>query len=292
MKTLGLNLTTSLIKLILSIDVDRFENMDTSPHRKIPSTQLRADSQEGRSILHRIGPVTDSRVQSDSEESSTSAESDEPDWTKRSKVPRMRMYADEEEVRIERRKAQVQAHTRRESRSVERETRHRQRRRRSRSNSVHREHSRSHRSRERRHWKSDKHESRDRETVSRSKDDLRSRLHREGRSKLKGSVCVIGSTVWDRLNDQQRYNAKDWEQETSESDSQGDPVADDNDRDYPDLRDSLKGVKNSPTFEGGDLRSKLNQKKTMRQNVPVQKSPLRIEIDNDEYYRLIGSDQE
>ena len=273
------------------------------PLRKVPTMQLRADEEKDRSVLLRIGPVTNPvPTQSDSEDSSSSGDSDEPNWTKRSKVPRMRMYADEEEVRIERRKAQVQAHTRREprhfrereSRSVERETRHRRRRR---SSSVHRESSRSHRSRERKQRKSEtheRHERDERDSVSRNRDDLRSRLHKEGKSRLKGSVSVITSTVWDRLNDHQPDSAAaDWEQETSESESeQGDPVADDDDGDYPDLRNSLFQSKNSsPTLDRGDLRSKLNLKKTMKQ-VPVQKSPLRIEIDNDEYYRLIGSDQE
>ncbi|KAG8225485.1 hypothetical protein J437_LFUL009478 [Ladona fulva] len=49
-----------------------------------------------------------------------------------------------------------------------------------------------------------------------------------------------------------------------------------------DLRASLT----KKTFEG-DLRSKLNRNKSLKQN-----SPLRIEIDNDEYYRITGGDQD
>jgi hypothetical protein len=102
-------------------------------------------------------------------------------------------------------------------------------------------------------------------------------------------VSVVTSTVWDRLNHHQVGDAVDWEQESSGSDSDENDLQDD----HIDLRDSvLQGKKNNSRFEGGDLRSKLNLKKTMRQHIPMQKSPLRIEIDNDEYYRLIGSDQE
>ncbi|KAJ9586285.1 hypothetical protein L9F63_020079 [Diploptera punctata] len=226
-------------------------HIEKSPPRRAPIIQHEADEQKSTSVLNRIGPT----VQSDSEDTSLSAESDEDDWTKRSKVPRMRMYADEEQVRIERRKAQVQAHTRKEPRHFhERE-----------STSVEHEARRSTR-------RENSHQIRDRR-----EDDLRSRLRKEGNARLKGSVSVITSSVREKQPD----NAVNWEQETSESGS------DDNDE-YADLRDSLQGRKNSH----GDLRSKLNLKKNMKQHVAIQKSPLRIEIDNDEYYRLIGSDQD
>lgn len=89
--------------------------------------------------------------------------------------------------------------------------------------------------------------------------------------------------MWERPKHHRTGDAVDWEQETSDSDSDNNDLEDS----YADLRNSvLRGKKPSSRFEGGDLRSKLNLKKTM------QKSPLRIEIDNDEYYRLIGSDQE
>lgn len=236
-------------------------------------------------------------LHSDSEGSSKSFESDgESEWTKRSKIPRMRMYADEEEDRIERRKAQVQAQSRRQNdrdaRNYHKDSRSgdRERRQRRRSSSVHRESSRSQAQNRDSNWRKSKtFESFERHTVCRSRDDLRSRLARDGRSKTKGDVSVVTSTVWDRLNHHQVGDAVDWEQESSGSDSDENDLQDD----HIDLRDSvLQGKKNNSRFEGGDLRSKLNLKKTMRQHIPMQKSPLRIEIDNDEYYRLIGSDQE
>jgi hypothetical protein len=240
------------------------------------------------SILHRIGTVAAAApvLQSDSEDASKSVESDEEsEWTKRSKIPRMRMYADEEEVRIERRKAQVQAQTRRTQDRDMRDNREKvsryedqERRRRRRSSSAHKESSRPHyRNKDSNRKKSKAFESFDEDTTSRTH-DLRSRLDKDGKSKVRGGVNV-SSTVWDRLN---QHQATDWEQETSGSDSDVD------DRGRGSL---VQGKKSSSRFEGGDLRSKLNLKKTMRQN-PLQKSPLRIEIDNDEYYRLIGSDHE
>lgn len=257
------------------------------------------------SILHRIGTVTAAPVlQSDSEGASKSVESDEEsEWTKRSKIPRMRMYADEEEVRLERRKAQVQAQSRRkEDRDVRSnhekvsryEDQERRRRRRSRSSSAHRERSTSHsRNKDSKQRKSKAFESFDKDTTSWTRDDLRSRLDRDGKNKVRGGVNAVTSTVWDRLNHHQAGDALDWEQESSSSDYDVNELQDDDRGSYADLRGSLlQGKKNSSRFEGGDLRSKLNLKKNMRQHTPLQKSPLRIEIDNDEYYRLIGSDQE
>jgi hypothetical protein len=255
------------------------------------------------SILHRIGTVTAAPVlQSDSEDAAKSVESDEEsEWTKRSKIPRMRMYADEEEVRIERRKAQVQAQSRRKQDRDTRENREKvsgyedqeRRRRRRRSSSAHKESPRPHyRNKDSNQKKSKAFESFDENTTSRTH-DLRSRLDKDGKSKVRGGVNV-NSTVWARLKHHQAGDAVEWEQETSASDSDvNDPQDDDrDDRSYADMRGSLvQGKKNSSRFEGGDLRSKLNLKKTMRQT-PLQKSPLRIEIDNDEYYRLIGSDHE
>jgi hypothetical protein len=249
------------------------------------------------SILHRIGTVTAAPVhKSDSEDASKSVESDEEsEWTKRSKVPRMRMYADEEEVRIERRKAQVQAQSRRKQDRDVRNNREKvsryddkERGRQRRSSSAHKESSRPHsRNKDSNQRKTKSFESFDEDATH----DLRKRLDRDGKSKVRGGVNVVTSTVWDRLNHHQAGDAVDWEQETSSSDSDVNDLQD-NCGSYPDPRGSLlQGKKNSSRFEGGDLRSKLNLKKTMRQT-PLQKSPLRIEIDNDEYYRLIGSDHE
>lgn len=288
--------TKSVHKTFFSV-TESYDPKKSPPHRSSPTTQPSFDEQQGKSILHRTGIAATAAVLNSDTDASKSCESDEEsEWTKRSKIPRMRMYADEEEVRIERRKAKVQAQSKRkENRDVrdyhEKDSRSqdRERRRMIRSSSVHRERSRSEaRNRDSNQWKSKTFESFERDTtsISRRCDDLRSRLDRDGKIKTKGSGSVVTSTVWDRLNRRQVADTVDWKQELSGSDS------DDLDS-YADLRDSvLQGKKNSLRFEGGDLRSKLNSKKNMRQHIPMQKSPLRIEIDNDEYYRLIGSDQE
>ncbi|PNF30903.1 hypothetical protein B7P43_G05211 [Cryptotermes secundus] len=273
---------------------DSHDVIKASRPRAFPTTQPSYDEHEGRSILHRIGTVTAAPDRaSDSEEASNSFESDEEsEWTKRSKVPRMRMYADEEEVRIERRKAQVQAQSRRKKERDMRNSHEDQERRR--SNSAHKESSRSHsRNKDSKHRKSRTFESFDKDTTSKTQDDLRSRLDRDGKSKARGGTSVVTSTVWDRLNHHQSGDTIDWEQESSGSDLDVSDLQNNDHGSYADLRGSLlQAKKNSSKFGGGDLRSKLNQKKTMREHTPMQKSPLRIEIDNDEYYRLIGSDQE
>lgn len=281
------------IRLFFSV-TESYDPKKSPPHRSSPTTQPSFDEQQGKSILHQTGIAATAAVLHSDTDASKSCESDEEsEWTKRSKIPRMRMYADEEEVRIERRKAKVQAQSKRkENRDVrdyhEKDSRSQDRERRQtiRSSSAHRERSRSEaRNRDSNQWKSKTFE-RDTTSISRRRDDLRSRLDRDGKIKTKGSGSVVTSTVWDRLNRRQVADTVDWKQELSGSDS------DDLDS-YADLRDSvLQGKKKSLRFEGGDLRSKLNSKKNMRQHIPMQKSPLRIEIDNDEYYRLIGSDQE
>jgi hypothetical protein len=270
------------------------------PPRSFPTSQPSFDEQQGRSILHRIGTAATAPVLLSDSDASKSCESDEEsEWTKRSKIPRMRMYADEEEVRIERRKAKVQAQSKRKKNRDVRDYREKnsrsedQERRQKISSSVHQESTRSEaRNRDSSKWKSKTFESFDRDSMSRSHDDLRSRLGRDGKSKTKPGVSVT-STVWDRLNRHQADDTADWVQKSSGSDSDENYLQDEDLDSYADLRDSLlQGKKNSSRFEGGDLRSKLNLKKNMRQHIPMQKSPLRIEIDNDEYYRLIGSDQE
>lgn len=284
------------------MSADSHDVIKASRPRAFPTTQPSYDEHEGRSILHRIGTVTAAPDRaSDSEDASNSIESDEEsEWTKRSKVPRMRMYADEEEVRIERRKAQVQAQSRRKKERDARNSHEKvpriedqERRRRRSSSSAHEESSRSHsRNKDSKHRKSRTFESFNKDTTSNTQDDLRSRLDRDGRIKARGGASVT-STVWDRLNHHQSGDTIDWEQESSGSDSDVNDLQDNDHGTCADLRGSLlQGKKNSSKFEGADLRSKLNLKKTMRQHTPMQKSPLRIEIDNDEYYRLIGSDQE
>ncbi|XP_049786475.1 nuclear cap-binding protein subunit 3-like [Schistocerca cancellata] len=132
------------------------------------------------------------REQNDSSDNSSngnnSPDRDDARWTRRSKVPRMRMYADEEQIRLERRRAISQQLTRRP---------------RTRSPSPS-DHSRS--------------------------QDLRRRL-------VKARRAVT-----------------------------------------PDI------------ITTSDLRSKLNLKKTLKLKAR-QKSPLRIEIDNDEYYKFLESDR-
>lgn len=185
---------------------------------------------------------------SDSDSSATS--DDTVPWTKRNKRPRMRMYADDEQARVERRKAQNQrsqqpAKSGRQLRSQE-----------------------------------DPPPARGKSVLTRKKEDLRNRIGSDtSRSRFQQNSG--SASVWNRLDHRHLRELN------SETDSE--TVAEDEaewaleDEDYTDLRDSL-GKKN---IEGGDLRTKLNMKKTLR-----QKSPLQIEIDNDEYYRLIDSDNE
>lgn len=279
-----------------------YDTRSSSQPRTSPITQPNFNEQQGRSILHRTETVAAATpvLQSDSDEASESNASDEESqWTKRSKIPRMRMYADEEEVRIERRKAQVQAQSKRKidrdmktyhEKISSSEDRRKHRRSSSSSSNGHRERSRSQAGNKKiSQQKSETFDSFKRESRSKHHDDLRSRLGRDGKRKTSEGASVVTSTVWERLKHHHTGDAVDWEQETSDSDSDNNDLEDS----YADLRNSvLHGKKPSSRFEGGDLRSKLNLKKTMRQHTPMQKSPLRIEIDNDEYYRLIGSDQE
>lgn len=285
-----------------------YDTRSSSQPRSLPITQPNFNEEQGRSILHRTETVAAAAaplLHSDSDEASVSNASDEESqWTKRSKIPRMRMYADEEEVRIERRKAEVQAQSRRKiDRDMEtyhkkisssEDTRKHRRSSSSSSSNVHRERPRSlagykNFSKQ----KSETFDSFKRDSRSKNHDDLRSRLGRDGKRKTSAGANVVTSTVWDRLKHHHAGDANDWEQETSDSDSDKNDLEDSYPDSYADLRNSvLQGKKPSSRFEGGDLRSKLNLKKTMRQHTPMQKSPLRIEIDNDEYYRLIGSDQE
>ena len=282
------------------LSTDSYDTRSSSQPRTIPITQPSFNEEQGRSILHRTETVAAAAplLQSDSDEASESDASDEESqWTKRSKIPRMRMYADEEEVRIERRKAQVQAQSKRNM-DRDMKTYHekisssedRRKHRRSSSSNFHQERSRSEAGNKKiSQEKSETFDSFKRDSRSKNHDDLRSRLGRDGKRKTSEGASVVTSTVWERLKHHRTGDAVDWEQETSDSDSDNIDLEDS----YADLRKSvLQGKKPSSRFEGGDLRSKLNLKKTMRQHTPMQKSPLRIEIDNDEYYRLIGSDQE
>nr|CAD7402139.1 unnamed protein product [Timema poppensis] len=232
-----------------------------------------------RSILQRIGnvappPPVPPPTTSDDSKSSQSETSDDETWTRRNKAPRMRMYADDEQVRVNKRKAAAA--------KVQ----------------VHKVNSRHDSSRNRRRSPS---QERERDLKPRSREDLRSRLVRDGKGRNREPDQAVNtlSSVWTRLRQQANNRSKDWEENSgsgSEWESDQNPrqaEESDEDEDSDPVR-ATKTVKESG-FTGVDLRSKLNMKKSMKQ-VAVdsvrQKSPLRIEIDNDEYYRLIDSDQE
>lgn len=56
-----------------------------------------------------------------------------------------------------------------------------------------------------------------------------------------------------------------------------------------DLRNTLRG-KSGRDIQAQDLRSKLNSRKD--KTLYREKSPLQIEFDNDQYYEIVGSDQD
>jgi len=65
---------------------------------------------QGRSIKERLGIKHTDKDMTQAEESgeaSSSSDSDE-DWCKRSKIPRMRMHADDEEEKVQKRRAKLQ----------------------------------------------------------------------------------------------------------------------------------------------------------------------------------------
>nr|CAD7568967.1 unnamed protein product [Timema californicum] len=253
-----------------------------SPPRRMttpPSPVRNSHHLHTRSILQRIGnvappPPVPPPTTSDDSKSSQSETSDDETWTRRNKAPRMRMYADDEQMRVNKRKAAAA--------KVQ----------------VHKVNSRHDSSRNRRRSPS---QERERDLKPRSREDLRSRLVRDGKGRNREPDQAVNtlSSVWTRLRQQANNRSKDWEENSgsgSEWESDQNPrqaEESDEDEDSDPVR-ATKTVKESG-FTGVDLRSKLNMKKSMKQ-VAVdsvrQKSPLRIEIDNDEYYRLIDSDQE
>nr|CAD7455852.1 unnamed protein product [Timema tahoe] len=253
---------------------------DSPPRRMTPPPSPVRNSHHlhTRSILQRIGnvappPPVPPPTTSDDSKSSQSETSDDETWTRRNKAPRMRMYADDEQVRVNKRKAAAA--------KVQ----------------VHKVNSRHGNSRSRRSPSQE----RERDLKPRSREDLRSRLVRDGKGRNREPDQAVNtlSSVWTRLRQQANNRSKDWEENSGsgsewESDQNRRQAEEsDEDEDSDPVR-ATKTVKESG-FTGVDLRSKLNMKKSMKQ-VAVdsvrQKSPLRIEIDNDEYYRLIDSDQE
>ncbi|CAG2055920.1 unnamed protein product [Timema podura] len=324
-----------------------------SPPRRMtppPSPVRNSHHLHTRSILQRIGnvappPPVPPPTTSDDSKSSQSETSDDETWTRRNKAPRMRMYADDEQVRVNKRKAaaakvqelgrlnleEVNPHLlggRVENHLGKTTPVHPTEIRTSISPSsvvelnttsalanyateagesvklsekiekyVHKVNSRHGSSRSRRSPSQE----RERDLKPRSREDLRSRLVRDGKGRNREPDQAVNtlSSVWTRLRQQANNRSKDWEENSGsgsewESDQNRQQAEEsDEDEDSDPVR-ATKTVKESG-FTGVDLRSKLNMKKSMKQ-VAVdsvrQKSPLRIEIDNDEYYRLIDSDQE
>ncbi|XP_071445888.1 nuclear cap-binding protein subunit 3-like [Hetaerina americana] len=204
-------------------------------------------------------PESDKSSEDDDDDRSSSSQ-----WRQKIKQPRMRMYADEEEKRVERRReqqrreAEVAAAVRSgmDLKGV--------------SHGVSREGGR-----------------------KREIGDLRSRLSKDrgGEAVKRGSSVINtvsrpsrGTSVWNRLA--QREKGLTESEEEDEEEEEGEE-----EEELGGLASELRPVKGldlrasltKKSFEG-DLRSKLNRSKT-RKN-----SPLRIEIDNDEYYRVTGCD--
>ncbi|GLH03415.1 Uncharacterized protein GBIM_09324 [Gryllus bimaculatus] len=256
---------------------------DSPPRRMTPPPSPQMDFVKSRSILKRLGTLDGMsrihRTTHNSEEESASSCEDDMEWTRRSKVPRMRMYADEEEMRMVRRKGvTLQGSSQRESSESWRDLRLDDRDR-------------------------DSRQSRDRETsehVSRSRvrnsEDLRSRLERDrrGHSGQRGTRNWLLSSKSGRRTASPKAKSR---LDDLESESESESVEDNLEEEgfsarITDLRSTLNsGKKQRVEFQAEDLRSKLNKKKTLK-HFSRPKSPLRIEIDNDEYYRLIESDHE
>lgn len=250
---------------------------DSPPRRMTPPPSPQMDFVKSKSILKRLGTLEGMsrihRTTHNSEEDSASSCEDDLEWTRRSKVPRMRMYADEEEMRMVRKKGVSQSISHIDVSEVWRD-----------STLDDRE------ARQMRDRETSEHVSRSR---VRNSEDLRSRLERDrrGHSGQRGSRNWTAPLKSVRRSPARTTNRLDYLESESETDSiEG--LEDGIGGKVTDLRSTLNSVKkNRVEFQGEDLRSKLNKKKTLK-HFSRPKSPLRIEIDNDEYYRLIGSDHE
>ncbi|KAF4523505.1 hypothetical protein B566_EDAN004576 [Ephemera danica] len=187
-------------------------------------------------------PPTVHSSESESEHNSSSDSEDDADkWRKKLKRPHMRMYADDEEIKVKKRKLNARLGKKTSPPPAP--------------------------------------------TV-----DLRSRLSNNVRPSNKGSV-------WSRLEASKVV-------ETAESvalPSDGEWSSDDDKSvvvttvksQVSDLRHALSS--SSRKSDGDDLRSRLNKKKSRRgpkSTPPYEKSPLRIEINNDEYVQSHGSSSE
>ncbi|XP_046389709.1 nuclear cap-binding protein subunit 3-like isoform X2 [Ischnura elegans] len=247
---------------------------NSAPHvqRPIQMYPLARSSVSAKTIMPRVSrPLPQRKGLSSDPESDKSSDDEDgsstSQWRRKIKQPRMRMYADEEEKRVERRRelqkreAEVAAavYSGMDLKSV------------TRGGGGLRE-----------------------DGVSKRQiGDLRSRLSKDrGDTMKRGGVAVNtvnrpsrgASSVWNRLAQREKalMDAEDDEDEEEVEEDEEEAI-----RGGSEVRSSksldLRASLTKKPFEG-DLRSKLNRSKTLKN------SPLRIEIDNDEYYRVTGCD--
>lgn len=277
-----------------------------SPSRSPPLSPvvLKAKS----SVHARLHGKRRRRDEDDSDDSAFSgSESDNESWSRKSKIPRMRMYADEEEVKVKER-TKLQARRRMASQThsdIEKKVDLRDRL--GREGARHGGSSRTENSHSER-WRSDYSD-----RVVRSE---RVKSH----SRPKPTVKSVASSVWSRLSTDKRTRIKQ-ERESSESDSEHSDTSSssqenlqitrtlrnkESEESESSLSESDSGSEEYSSSEQesetsrprGDLRSRLGLKQASTKgrsrssrssksanNTPKQRSPLRIEIDNDEYYR-------
>lgn len=205
--------------------------------------ELRTILRSGRSNPPPPPPTLHSSA-SDSEQSSVDSEEDSR-WRKRLKGPHMRMYADDEEIKVQKRRKLNARLGKRPS------------------------------------------------PPPRARDDLRSKLSRVTRPKItRGSVWTrLEAAKTKREVELAEPSGEEWSTEDDEDNEEedGEEVVKTTVRSQiNDLREALGSRK--AVDEGDDLRSKLNKRKKKKDlkasppTTPVyEKSPLRIEISNDEY---------
>ncbi|KAJ1530474.1 hypothetical protein ONE63_005373 [Megalurothrips usitatus] len=256
------------------------------------------------------------RGKEDSEDSAFSgSESDGDSWTRKSKIPRMRMYADEEEKKVKER-TKLQARRRLSSDRPQSQTSRQPERSVDLRDRLGREGSRLGTS-----SRADSHS-------DHRKADHSDRVVRSERvkshSRPKPTVRSVASSVWSRLSTGGNVRIKKEHEEVSESsdseqsetsssgeenlkitrtlrheesdatDSSSQSQTDDSGSDTDDYSSGERGVGGASK---SDLRSKLGHKQAPKngkskaskisasKSTTKPRSPLRIEIDNDEYYR-------
>ncbi|XP_034251669.1 nuclear cap-binding protein subunit 3-like [Thrips palmi] len=296
----------------------RPEKLSTQSRRKRSKSRSHSPSlspivAKTKSAIHaRLHGKRRKRDEDDSDDSAFSgSESDNESWSRKSKIPRMRMYADEEEVKVKER-TKLQARRRLGSQSQ-----------------MHSGPEKSVDLRDRlgrdgaRHGGSSRTES---SHSQRWRSDLSDRVVRSERvkshSRPKPTVKSVASSVWSRLSTDRGIRIKH-EEESSASDSEHSDTTSSSQenlqitrtlRDESDEDESSQSESDSSSEEyssseqeseesrpQGDLRSRLGFKQASSKsrsrskksskssksttNLPKQRSPLRIEIDNDEYYR-------